>query len=504
MTSQMSQTVLALDLGTSRVKALLLAEDGTIQAKTEATYPVTTGPGGQVEQDPDDWSRAVVTAIRKLAKQAVKYWPPVLCSVTGQMHGLVLLGKSGQPARPAIICSDFRAQQEAQSIASRLSPERILQLTGNPALGIFPGPKVLWIQRHEPSIYRSVKKLLLPKDYVGFVMTGEIVTDHSDASGTMLYNIHSKAWDRELCEACEVPNDWLPLIISARELRGRVTKSFADQSGLRAGTPVLVGAGDLSTTVIGTGITGSGQVGVSLGTAGIVFRITDGLREETLGRVFNFRHALPLSLISMGSCPAAGFSIKWFENAILGGKALTADSDTERRGEQLLEKHSLYFLPFLLGAGSPSMDYKQRGAFIGLTHYHTGRDLRRAIMEGVALSLRSSYELLIRGSDDVQEIRVCGGGSYDKEWVAILAGVLGRPVLTLEEPDAAVLGAAVLAGVAASWWESIEEAVHTCVRVREAVEPPLGATEIFSRAFRKYCRLCELLDILQREGFWES
>ena len=499
----MRQTVLALDLGTSQVKGLLLAEDGVTIAKAKRSYPTRLGPQGEAEQDPMDWVSAVTMCVKDLAISAKKQWPPAICSVTGQMHGLVLIGKQGRPLRPAIICSDFRAHKELEKILGRIEPERIVGITGNPPLAMFPGPKLLWVKTHEPSIYAAVNKILPPKDYVGYVMTGEIATDPSDASGTMLYNVHSGRWDEEMCEASEVCTDWLPPIRSAKEIRGKVCKQFAEDSGVREGTPVIVGGGDLPSTVLGCGVNNSKDVGFSLGTAGIVFRLAKAVSQSTTGQLFNFVHILPRTLVSMGSCPGAGFSVKWFETAILGrqGSDSVPHSNINRSVPE--GKPTLFFLPFLLGTGSPFMDYKARGGFIGVAHHHTSTDLRRAILEGVSFSLRQSYDLLKIEQPEVRHVLVCGGGAYNRVWLEILASVIGSPLSVLQEKDAAVLGAGILGGVAAEWFSTADEAIHMCVKTSGIIEPSREWVDFYSEKYQRYLQICELIMALRSKRFWE-
>ena len=370
--------VLSIDLGTSCVKVAVFSENGTILARTEHCYPMDVRQGGIVEQSPQDWINAINICTKKIASKGKDVWPPDVCSITGQMHGLILLERNGSLLRKAIICSDFRADDEVVEIISRVTTKNILRITGNPGISMLPGPKMLWLKKHEPQIYKQINKLLFPKDYIGYIMTGKIATDPSDASGTMLYDCVKHKWDEILCNACAVPIEILPAVKSAEEIRGIVTNAFAVNSLIPAGTPVIIGSGDLPTTVIGSGIVDNKDIGISLGTAGIVFRLTDHIIESVLGKIFNFCYVNKKSLVRMGSCPGTSFSIDWFERQVI-----RLPSDQKKRFDNINRSTrskipEIYFLPYLLGTGSPYMDYSPKAAFIGLSHNHNQEDLRRA------------------------------------------------------------------------------------------------------------------------------
>lgn len=494
--------VLSLDLGTSRVKALVCSAAGDVLASTDRPYPLTVGAGGRAEQDPADWIAAVIACTRELAALGGDVWPPAICSITGQMHGLVALDAEGEPVRPAMICSDFRAHEELAAIEGRLTPELILRVTGSPGLAMFPGPKALWVSRHEPDDAARIRVIMLPKDYVGYVLTDQVATDPSDASGTMFYDIHQDRWDEDLCAASGIRPEWLPPVRPASEIRGVVRPSFASRSDLPAGTPVIVGGGDLPTTILGTGVVDEADIGISLGTAGITFRLAHNVQDEILGRVFYFRHVVDGTVVSIGSNPGAGFSVRWFAEQVLEEPELiTYVGDPPWLPG---EKPSLFFLPLLLGTGNPDMDYKARGAFIGLSHHHHREDLRRAILEGVSYSIRQSFELLQINRPPLERVLVCGGGSYNEEWLHILANVIGKPLITLRQKDTAVLGGAVLAAYAAGWFATLEEAAEAFARPVHVVSPSDEGTALYDAAYLDYLELSEVMRGLRRGGMWED
>lgn len=494
--------ILSIDLGTSRVKALVCSVSGDILATAERAYPLHVGPGGQAEQDPADWIEAIAACAQELAARGEDVWPPAICSVTGQMHGLVALDADGEPVRPAMICSDFRAHDELAAIEGQLSPERILQMTGSPGLAMFPGPKVLWMHRHDPADVSRIHTILLPKDYIGYALTGQIATDPSDASGTMFYDIAHDRWDDELCAASGISPEWLPPVRPAADIRGVVLPAFSRRSGLPAGTPVIVGGGDLPTTILGTGVLSEADIGISLGTAGITFRLANYVQDAILGSVFYFRHVVDGVVVSIGSCPGSGFSIRWFAEQVLEAPELNhfvGDAEWVPDGPP-----SLFFLPFLLGTGSPYMDYKSRGAFIGLSHHHQREDLRRAILEGVCYSIRQSFELLQVDRPPLERVLVCGGGSYNAEWLHILANVIDAPLTTLQQKDTAVLGGAILAAYAGEWFPTLEAAAEAFVKPDRVVAPSQDGAEKYAAAYHDYLQLSEMMEGLRRRGMWEA
>ena len=368
-------TVLGIDLGTSKVKVVLVGEDGTVAARAEGSYETVAGSGGVVEQNPADWILEIADCIRSMSEVHDELWPPVACCVTGQMHGLVVIGNDGSVLRRAIICSDNRADAELRHIESVVGHGNILSITGNPGLTVLTGPKLLWVKKHEPEVYCRIQKVLLPKDYVGYKMTGNAVTDPSDASGTMLYDYQNGSWDERLCIESGAEARMLPNIRESTEIRGQITREFAQLSGIPEGTPVVMGAGDLTTTAVGIGVEDQ-DVGLSLGTAGIVFRRVHEIGEEKLGKHFYFRDVMPGSFLGMGCCPSAGLSVRWFHEAVSGatgcGDLNIAPSDLEHGcGTPPM------YIPFLVGTGTPYMNYLARAAFIGLGPEHTAEDMYR-------------------------------------------------------------------------------------------------------------------------------
>ena len=491
--SKALKKVLSIDLGTSRVKVVVISGNGDILARTERPYPMDLRSGGIAEQSPDDWVRAICECTQELAQSGNPIWPPDICSVTGQMHGLILLDHQNNILRKAIICSDFRADTETLEIEAQVGKEYILKVTGSPGIAMFPGPKILWLKRHEPQIYNKIARMLFPKDYIGYVITGDGSTDPSDASGSMFYNCMARDWDKTLCEASAVPMHILPEIKPAESLRGKVSAAFADLSDIPEGTPVVIGGGDLPATVMGAGVCSATDVGISLGTAGIIFRLAYQLQESVISKIFYFCHVLDNTLVSMGSCPSTGFSVNWFEKQI-ARIVLTADKRVgDIFGTSINKPPDLYFLPFLLGTGSPYMDYTPKGAFLGLSHHHEQEDLRRAIYEGISYSVKQSLELLQVDRPPAERVLVCAGGSYNRDWLQILANIIGLPLQTLEQKDTAVVGAAIIAGHAAGWFSTIEEGIKKLVKEDVLIQPDAASVPHYQIGYHNYINFSRMI-----------
>ncbi len=488
------ETVLSIDLGTSRVKTILCAADGSLVARAEGSYPIAAGSGGVAEQDPADWIRSIADCTNRIAEAHEELWPPVACSVTGQMHGLVLVGCDGSVLRHAIICSDSRADAELRQIESALGRETILSTTGNPGLAVFTGPKLLWVKNHEPEVHRKIRRALTPKDYVGYAMTGQAVTDPSDASGTMLYNYRTGSWDKCLCAESGADGGVMPEIRESAEIRGRVTSEFAGLSGIPQGTPVVVGGGDLATTALGLGVEDQ-DFGFSLGTAGIVFKRVRDVDQEKLGKQFYFRDVMPDYFLGMGSCPSAGLSVRWFREAVSGATDWGSPCPALSRNKSD-DGTPLMYIPFLVGTGTPYMNYRARAGFIGLGPEHTVEDMENAIFDGVCFSLRQSYELLRAGSMSSGQPIVCGGGSSNPRWMKIMASVLARPIRVSKQADAAALGAAILAGVAIGWWSAPAEGSAGHSRLCDTVEPDVRLTEMYESLYQRYLTVSSWLNEL--------
>jgi xylulokinase len=457
-------TLIGLDVGTTAVKGIAISADGVLLASASEEYALSTPRPGWAEQDPEDWWRA--------AKACLAALPEGEIGLSGQMHGLVVLGSHGQVLRPAILWNDQRTAAQCAEIEDRVGLERLITLTGNRALTGFTAPKLLWLREHEPEVFGETRHILLPKDYVRFRMTGEHAIDASDASGTLLFDVARRRWSEEVCDALEIPLEWLPPAHESTE---------------------VAGAGDQAAAALGVGIVAPGLVSVVLGTSGVVFAVLPAYMPDPQARVHVFCHAAPGSWHAMGVMLSAAGSLAWLRG-VLGAGYGTLDAEAER-WEPGVE--GLQFAPYLAGERTPHADPDARGAFAGLSLRHDRGALARATLEGVAYGLRDSLELLRELGVDARAGRLSGGGSTSALWSKITASVLGIPLERTESQEGSAFGAALLAGVRSGVFANVEEAVERCVRVRDRIEPDGEWVELYERGYSRYRMLYPALRPLQ-------
>jgi xylulokinase len=461
--------LVGLDVGTTAVKALAITPSGDVVARAEEEYPLSIPRPGWSEQDPEDWWRAAERALARLGVGR-----PAGIGLSGQMHGLVALDADDRVLRPAILWNDQRTAEECAEIEERVGLERLVRLTGNRALTGFTAPKVLWLRRHEPEVYRRIARILLPKDYVRLRLTGERATDVADASGTLLFDVAGRRWSDEVTDALEVPREWLPV---ARE-SPQVSGATAD------GVPVAAGAGDQQAGALGVGVDRPGPLSVTLGTSGVVFAALPGYAADATARVHAFCHAVPGGWEAMGVMLSAAGSLRWLRDTVAPEAqfgALTAEAERWAPGAE-----GLAFLPYLQGERTPHADPDARGAFVGLSLRHDRGALVRAVLEGVAYGLRDSLELLRELGVRPEAARTSGGGARSELWLRILAGVLGARIERVAVEEGAAYGAALLGGVAGGVFADVRDAVAACVRVRDAFEPDPAWVEAYAHGYERY------------------
>ena len=459
--------LVGLDVGTSGVKALALARDGRIVARAEREYPLSTPRPGWAEQEPEDWWRATEAALADLGVAATTI------GLSGQMHGLVVLGDDGEPLRPAILWNDQRTAAECREIEERVGLERLIGLTGNRALTGFTAPKLLWLRNHEPETFARIRHVLLPKDYVRLRLTGERAIDVADASGTLLFDVANRRWSAEVLDALELPLEWLPPVHESTEIGA---------------------AGDQAAGALGVGVAAPGPLSIVLGTSGVVFSALAAYRPEPQARLHTFCHAVPGTWHAMGVMLSAAGSLSWLRDA-LGGVAYAELLGEAERWEPGVE--GLLFQPYLAGERTPHADPDARGAFTGLSLRHDRGALARGVLEGVAYGLRDSLELLRELGVDAEVGRVSGGGARSGLWLRIVASVLGLPLERTEAEEGAAYGAALLGGVAAGVFADAHEAVSACVRVRERVDPDPAWQARYDDGYARYRELYPTLRRLQ-------
>jgi xylulokinase len=454
-------SLVGIDVGTTGVKAVRISETGEVLDRAEEEYALSIPRPGWAEQDPEDWWRAV---------ERVGWEGPV--GLSGQMHGLVLLDADGKVLRPAILWNDQRTAAECAEIEERVGLQRLIQLTGNRALTGFTAPKLLWVRKHEPEIWSRIAHVLLPKDYVRFRMTGEHAIDAAEASGTLLFDVARRRWSTEVCEALEIPLEWLPPAHESTE---------------------IAGAGDQQAGALGVGVVEPGPVSVVLGTSGVVFSALDGYRADPQARVHVFCHAVPGIWEAMGVMLSAAGSLRWFRD-VFGG---TYDALIGEAAQWPAGAEGVVFLPYLQGERTPHADPDARGSFSGLSLRHDRGALVRAVLEGVAYGLRDSLELLKQLGVEPTVGRVSGGGARSELWLKIVASVLGIPLERTAVEEGAAYGAALLAGVADGTFADAHEAVAACVRVRDTVEPDPEWARVYEDGYARFRSLYPALRRLE-------
>lgn len=481
--------LLGIDVATTGAKALLINETGVAIASARADYPLSMPQPLWSEQSPADWWNGVVTCVRQVLTQG-NVDPAAVAAVglTGQMHGLVLLDAAGEVLRPAILWNDQRTAAECAWITEKVGLQRLLALTGNPALPGFTAPKLLWVRRHEPAIYGRIAHVLLPKDYVRYRLTGGMATDLAGASGTLWLDVAGRRWSSEVLSALEVPADWLPPVYEGPQVTGTISPAAADEIGLPPGTPVVAGAGDQAAQAVGVGAVRPGVVALTLGTSGVIFAPTDEPVIESQGRLHAFCHAVPGRWHLMGVMLSAGGSLRWYRDTVAPRVAfddlVAPVADVPAGSENLL------FLPYLTGERTPHPDPLARGAFVGLTMRHTQAHLTRAVLEGVAFGLRDIVELLrTAGAGALMQVRISGGGARSPQWQQIIADVLQTELVTVSTIEGAAYGAALLAGIGAGFWPNADAACTAVVQPTTRVSPQVGVAERYHALYNHYRRL---------------
>jgi len=481
--------LLGIDIGTSGSRALLLGDDGAIVAAADADHAPFTSPyTAWAEQDPDDWWRACRQAIRAVVARGAITADAIACiGLSGQMHGAVLLGGDGRVLRPSIIWCDQRTQAECGWLDATVGRQRILELTSNPALTNFTLTKLLWVRAHEPDIWARVRHVLLPKDYVRFRLSGEHAIDVADASGTLMLDVARRRWSDEMLDAVEIDARVLPAVFESPAICARVSPDAAAATGLRAGTPIVAGAGDQAAGAVGMGITRPGAVSATIGTSGVVFAATDRPATDPKGRLHTFCHAIPGRWHVMGVTQSAGLSLRWFRDQLGAGVSydqMTAEAERVAPGAD-----GVLWAPYLMGERTPHCDPNARAALVGLAASHGRGHIARAILEGVAFSLRDTLSIFAEMRVPVESIRLGGGGARSAPWRQIQADVYGCAVDTATADDGAAYGAAILAGVGGGLWPTVDAACDALVRGTAKTQPRPEVVVTMNVQYERYKRL---------------
>jgi xylulokinase len=462
---------LGIDVSTTATKAVLIDEGGTVRGVGTSEYRFSVPRPLWSEQDPALWWDATIAAIGSVMASTGTTGADIdAIGLTGQMHGLVLLDATDRVLRPAILWNDQRTAAECVAIRVAVGRERLIEITGNDALTGFTAPKLVWVRDHEPDIWRDIRHVLLPKDYVRLRLSGDHATDKADGAGTILFDLAARDWSDEVLAALRIERSWMPPTREGPEVTGTVGSVAAEATGLRLGTPIVAGGGDQSANAVGVGVVAPGEMALSLGTSGVVFAATDRPIHDRRGIVHAFCHAVPGRWHMMSVMLSAAGSLRWFRDSLAPGVEfgdLVATAEAVTPGS-----NGLFFLPYLTGERSPHPDPLARGAFIGLTLGHDRRHFTRAVLEGVAFGLRDGLDLMTAaGMPPPSRIHASGGGTASALWRQILADVLGAEIATVATTEGAAYGAGLLAGVGAGWWGSVDAATESVVQVTPVASP---------------------------------
>ncbi|HEX7433921.1 MAG TPA: xylulokinase [Anaerolineaceae bacterium] len=478
--------LLGVDVSTTGAKAILINEDGQVIASATTSYSLSTPQPLWSEQSPADWWNGAAASIREaMATSSINSLDIKGIGLTGQMHGLVLLDRQNQVLRPAILWNDQRTARQCEEMTRKIGQKRLLWITGNPALTGFTAPKILWVRENEPEIYAQIAHILLPKDYIRFKLTGDYAIDCAEASGTSLLDFKQRMWSAEVLEILEIDPTWLPKVVEGPQVTGVISLEAAAITGLKAGTPVVGGGGDQAAQSVGVGAITPGIIALTLGTSGVVFAPTGQPFIEAEGRLHAMCHSVPGNWHLMGVMLSAAGSLRWLRDTFAPGTAY----DDLLLPASLVEPGSdgLIFLPYLTGERTPYPDPLARGAFVGLTLRHNLASMTRSVLEGVAFGLRDSMEL-VKGSGlgKINQVRVSGGGSRSALWRQILADTMACELVTVNVTEGASYGAALLAGVGAGLWPTVNDACAATVRVLTTTQPQAKSVERYQEIYPVY------------------
>lgn len=472
--------IIGVDIGTSGTKTVLFDEMGTVIASKTIEYPMYQPKNGYAEQDPADWANAAIGTIKAVvAESCVKKEDVKGIGLSGQMHGLVMLDKDNEVIRRSIIWCDQRTANEVDEMNRILGRDNLIEITANPALTGWTAAKILWVKNNEPENYERCRHILLPKDYIRFVLTHEYATEVSDASGMQLLDVPKRNWSNEVIDALGFDRSMFANVYESCEVTGGLTKEIAETVGLCEGTPVVGGAGDNAAAAVGTGVVEDGKAFTTIGTSGVVFAHTSSISIDKLGRVHTCCAAVPNSWHVMGVTQGAGLSLKWFRDNFCNAEKETAKM-MDVDAYYLMDKETatvpiganrLLYLPYLMGERTPHLDPDARGVFFGLSAMHTKKDMLRAVMEGVSYSLRDCVEVFRQMNINVSDMMACGGGGTSPIWRQMLADLYNCPVKTAFSKEGPALGVAILAGVGAGLYSSVPEACHAIIKTDKVQEP---------------------------------
>ena len=474
---------IGVDLGTSAVKLLLMNEKGGIENIVSKEYPLEFPHPGWSQQKPEDWWEKTVEGLKELTANADKSKIAGI-SFGGQMHGLVVLDKDDNVIRPAILWNDGRTTKETDYLNNVIGKDKLSEYTANIAFAGFTAPKILWMKENEPENFNKIAKIMLPKDYIAYKLSGVHCTDVSDASGMLLFDVKNKCWSKEMMEICSVREDQLAKIFESYEVVGNIKSDVASALGFPESVKIIAGAGDNAAAAIGTGTVGDGRCNISLGTSGTIFISSKDFCVDENNALHAFAHSdghyhLMGCMLSAASCN------KWWMEDIIG----TEDFAGEQKDITKLGENNVFFLPYLMGERSPHNNPDARAMFIGMSMDTTRADMTQAVLEGVAFGIRDSFEVAKSLGINITKTKICGGGAKSPLWKKIMANVLGITVEVIESEEGPGYGGAILAAVGCGEYASVEEAADKLVKVVATVEPDAGLTAKYEEKYQKFKKI---------------
>lgn len=474
---------IGIDLGTSAVKMLLMDEKGKIEKVVSKEYPLFFPHPGWSEQKPEDWWDAVLNGLKELTADCDKSQVAGI-SFGGQMHGLVVLDDQDQVIRPAILWNDGRTGKETEYLNTVIGKEKLSQYTANIAFAGFTAPKILWMRDQEPENFEKIAKLMLPKDYIAYKLSGVHCTDVSDASGMLIFDVKNKCWSQEMLDICGITEEQVPQIFESYDVVGNLKPEIARMLGLSENVKIVAGAGDNAAAAVGTGTVGDGRCNISLGTSGTIFISSKGFGVDANNALHAFAHADGCYHL-MGCMLSAASCNKWWMDDILQ----TGEYQKEQEAITELGENKVFFLPYLMGERSPHNNPDARGTFIGMTMDTTRADMTQAVLEGVAFAIRDSFEVAKSLGIKIEKTKICGGGAKSPLWKKIIANVLGIEVEVIESEEGPGYGGAMLAAVACGEYESVEAAANALVKVVDVIMPDGELVEKYEKRYRQFAKI---------------
>ncbi len=474
---------IGIDLGTSAVKLLLMDENGKIHNIVSREYPLFFPHPGWSEQNPQDWYAETIEGIRELTADCDKSQVAGI-SFGGQMHGLVVLDENDEVIRPAILWNDGRTGRETDYLNQAVGKEKLSEYTANIAFAGFTAPKILWMKENEPENFAKISKIMLPKDYLAYKLSGVFCSDYSDASGMLLMDVKNKCWSKEMMEICGITDQQLPALYESYEVVGNIKADLAEKFGFNSSVKVIAGAGDNAAAAVGTGTVGDGMCNISLGTSGTIFISSSSFGVDDNNALHSFAHAdghyhLMGCMLSAASCN------KWWMDEILKTKEYAAEQEAIVK----LGENQVFYLPYLMGERSPHNDPKARATFTGMTMDTTREEMTQAVLEGVAFGLRDSLEVARSLGIRIERTKICGGGAKSPLWKKIIANVMNLKVDVIESEEGPGYGGAILAAVGCGEYASVEEAAGKLVKVVETVEPDAQMIEKYEERYQKFRKI---------------